>query len=99
MTSVTIINSFNLQELDKQWRIRVETIIRAKSIKGYNTRAGKVTENKFQLDIEKFELVEDWDQRFVSSTLSKDESGRRLTVQQVAEKDQVKSNQNQQNGS
>ena len=64
-------------------------MIRAKSIKGYTTNAGKVTENKFQLDIEKAELVEDWDQRFVYSTLSRDESGRRLTMQQIAEKDQV----------
>ena len=64
-------------------------MIRAKSIKGYTTRAGKVTENKFQLDIEKPEIVEDWDQRFVYSTLTRDESGARLTMQQIAEKDQV----------
>ena len=64
-------------------------MIRAKSIKGYTTRAGKLTENKFQLDIEKPELLEDWDQRFVFSTLSRDESGARLTLQQVADKDQV----------
>ena len=78
-----------MQELDKQWRIRYETIIRAKSIKGYNTRAGKVTENKYQLEVERPELLDDWDQRFVMSTLSMDHATTRLTLVQVAEKDQV----------
>ena len=30
------------QELDKQWRITYETVIRAKSSRGFNTRNGKV---------------------------------------------------------
>ena len=78
------------KELDKQWRIRYETIIRAKSIKGYNTTAGKVTENKFQLEVERPELLDDWDQRLVVSTLSRDLTGTRLTLLQTADKDQVR---------
>ena len=79
------------QELDKQWRIRYETIIRAKSIKGYNTKAGKVTENKYQLEVERPELLDDWDQRFVMSTLSRDLTANRLTLVQTADKDQANS--------
>ena len=30
------------QEEDKQWRITYETVIRAKSSRGFNTRNGKV---------------------------------------------------------
>ena len=78
-----------LQELDKQWRISYETIIRAKSIRGYNTRAGKVTENKFQLEVERPELLDDWDQRWVMSTLTREPNTNRMTLMQVAEKDQV----------
>ena len=78
-----------LKELDKQWRISYETIIRAKSIWGYNTRAGKVTENKFQLDVERPELLDDWDQRWVMSTLTREPNTNRMTLMQVAEKDQV----------
>ena len=33
---------YNEQELDKQWRITYETVIRAKSSRGFNTRNGKV---------------------------------------------------------
>ena len=63
-----------LQELDKQWSIGVETVVRcqkkyfsnqfhyllsiniclifrAKSIRGYNTAAGKITHNKWQLGV------------------------------------------------
>ena len=53
------------------------------------TRAGKVTENKYQLEVEKPELLDDWDQRFVISTLSRDLQANRLTLVQTAEKDQA----------
>lgn len=33
---------YDEQELDKQWRITYETVIRAKSSRGFNTRNGKV---------------------------------------------------------
>ena len=55
------------QELDKQWRLSYETVIRAKSIRGYTTRAGKVTENKFQVGVETPEMLDDWDQRWAGS--------------------------------
>ena len=79
-----------MQELDKQWRICYETIIRAKSLKGYRTSVWKVTENKFQLEVERPELLDDWDQRLVVSTLSRDLTGTRLTLLQTADKDQVR---------
>ena len=88
-TDIFMIFFLLLQELDKQWRISYETIIRAKSIRGYNTRAGKVTENKFQLDVERPELLDDWDQRWVVSTLTREPNTNRMTLMQVAEKDQV----------
>ena len=78
-----------MQELDKQWRISYETVIRAKSIRGYNTRAAKMTENKYQLEVERPELLDDWDQRWVMSTLTRDTGANRMTLTQVAEKDQV----------
>ena len=64
-------------------------MLRAKSIRGYNTAAGKITHNKWQLGVgfhhhhhqhnhhhqpekvENSEIVEDWDQRDVTSTLSR----------------------------
>ena len=79
-----------IQELDKQWRICYETIIRAKSLKGYRTSVWKVTENKFQLEVERPELGEDWDQRLLMSTLSWNLAARRLTLVQTAEKDQAR---------
>ena len=49
----------------------------------------KLTENKFKPGEAKPELLEDWDQRLVVTTLIVDEEGTRLTLDQVAEKDQV----------
>lgn len=48
-----------------------------------------MTENKFQLDVERPELLDDWDQRWVMSTLTRDMATNRMTIAQVAEKDQV----------
>ena len=48
-----------------------------------------MTENKFQLEVERPELLDDWDQRMVVSTLSRDLTGTRLTLLQTADKDQV----------
>lgn len=89
------------QEMDKQWRISSETVIKAKSVRGYRTANRKWTENKFkvreawdtryrchQAGEGKPELVDDWDQRLVVTTLTAPENGR-LVLQQVAEKDQV----------
>jgi len=76
------------QELDKQWSIGVETVVRAKSIRGYNTAAGKITHNKWQLGVENSELGEDWDQRDVTSTLTRDLDGMELTLEQKAAKNQ-----------
>ena len=79
-----------MQELDKHWSIRYETVIRAKSNKGFKTRVWKVTQNKFQLEEERPELVDDWDQRLLMSSLSWNVKANRLTLLQVAEKDQGK---------
>ena len=37
------------QEHDRQWRLSTETLIRAKSVKGYRSRNRKWTENKFKV--------------------------------------------------
>merc|ERR1712106_187815 len=76
------------QELDKQWRISTETLIRAKSVRGYRTNNRKWTENKFKVGEEKPEVLDDWDQRLVVTMLEVNDQGHRLTLQQVAEKDQ-----------
>ena len=41
--------SMDIEETDKQWRISTETLIRAKSVKGYRTNNRKWTENKFKV--------------------------------------------------
>jgi len=76
------------QELDKQWRICTETLIRGKSARGYRTNSRKWTENKFKVGEEKPELLDDWDQRLVLSVLKVNNEGTKLTLQQTAEKDQ-----------
>jgi len=76
------------QELDKHWRIVTETSIKAKSVKGYATYNRKLTENKWKSGVPKPELVEDWDQRLVVTTLSRNPDGGALELSQVAEKDQ-----------
>ena len=77
------------QELDKHWRIMTETSIKAKSVKGYATYNRKLTENKWKPGCAKPELVEDWDQRLLVTTLARNQEGRALELSQVAEKDQV----------
>jgi len=57
------------QEVDKGWRIVSDTTIKAKSIKGFNTAASKIIENKFILEEETKELLEDWDSRSVKSVM------------------------------
>merc|ERR1712179_385356 len=76
------------EELDKQWKILFESSIKAKSVRGYKTKNYKMTANKFALETPKPELLEDWDQRLVVSTVSLSEDGNRLTIKQIAEKDQ-----------
>merc|ERR1712192_393141 len=77
------------QEVDKQWRISTETVIKAKSIRGYRTSNRKCTENKFKVGEGKPELLDDWDQRLVVTTLTLEEEGSRLCLHQLAEKDQM----------
>ena len=60
---------FIIEDADKGWRIVSDTTIKAKSIKGFNTAASKIIENKFILDEETKELLEDWDTRTVKSVL------------------------------
>jgi len=77
------------QEVDKQWRISTETVIKAKSIRGYRTSNRKWTENKFKVGEGKPELLDDWDQRLVVTSLALEEDGSRICLHQVAEKDQM----------
>ena len=97
------------QEEDKQWRIVNETLIKAKSVRGYRwvslslsdnpiclcltltcrTNNRKWTENKFKCGSARPELVDDWDQRLVVTTLAVNEEGTRLSLDQLAETDQV----------
>ena len=83
------LNNFAVQELDKHWRIMTETSIKAKSVKGYATYNRKLTENKWKAGCAKPELVEDWDQRLLVTTISRNQDGSVLELSQVAEKDQV----------
>jgi len=76
------------QTLDKQWQIFTETAIKAKSIRGYATYNRKLTQNKFKEGEPKPELLDDWDQRLVVTTLTREDQGCRLKLEQVAEKDQ-----------
>ena len=66
-----------------------ETAIKAKSMKGYATYNRKLTENKFKPGSSKPELGEDWDQRLLISTLTREQEGKRIVLDQFAEKDQV----------
>jgi len=77
------------QDMDKQWRISSETLIKAKSVRGYRTNNRKWTENKFKTGEPRPELLDDWDQRLVVTTLSVEEEGAKLRLMQVAEKDQM----------
>merc|ERR1711892_10362 len=76
------------QELDMQWRISTETLIKAKTVRGYRTNNRKWTENKFKAGEEKPEVLDDWDQRLVVTLLEVNDQGNRLSLQQVADKDQ-----------
>ena len=78
-----------VQEIDKHWRVVTETSIKAKSVRGYSTYNRKLTENKWKAGTEKPELVEDWDQRLLVTTLNRKEDGNILELTQIAEKDQV----------
>ena len=53
------------------------------------TNNRKWTENKFKCGEAKPELLDDWDQRLVVSTLFVNQEGTRLSLHQVAETDQV----------
>jgi len=79
------------QDPDKQWRISTETLIRAKSVKGYRTNNRKWTENKFKVGEPKPEVVDDWDQRLVVTTLEVNPQGNIITLSQSAEKELVAS--------
>ena len=50
----------------------------------------KLTENKWKPGTAKPELVEDWDQRLLVTTLERGEEGGGLVLLQEAEKDQVR---------
>lgn len=52
------------EDIDKGWKIMTETSIRAKSVKGYQTRNYKMTANKFLVDEAKPEVLDDWDPRY-----------------------------------
>ena len=58
-------------------------------MRGYSTYNRKLTENKWKAGTAKPELVEDWDQRMVITTLTRDQQGNVIELHQVAEKDQV----------
>ena len=60
--------------MDKGWKITTETTIKAKSMKGFNTAASKLVENKYILGEPTKELLEDWDLRSVQSVLELHES-------------------------
>ena len=83
-----VILSF-LQTPDEHWKIGSETAIKAKSVAGYSTSNGKMTQNKFLEGVPRPELVDDWDQRLVVTTLLVDRVAREIILIQVAEKDQV----------
>ena len=51
-----------------------------------------MTQNKFLEGVPKPELLDDWDQRLVVTTLIRDRVARKITLLQVAEKDQVRNN-------
>ena len=55
-------------------KITTETTIKAKSMKGFNTAASKLVENKYVLGEPTKELLEDWDLRSVQSVLELHES-------------------------
>ena len=71
------------------WQLVQETIIKAKSTTGYRTTAPKVTQNKFQEEEPKPELTDDWDQRLIVTTLRREEEGRKLTLEQEADRAMV----------
>ena len=79
-----------IQTPDEHWEIGFETGIKAKSVVGYSTCNRKMTKNKFLEGVPKPELVDDWDQRLVVTTLSLDQVAKKLILIQTAEKDQVK---------
>ena len=58
-------------------------------VKHFRTNNRKWTENKFKAKEAKPELLDDWDQRLVITTLENNDQGSRITLNQVAEKDQV----------
>ena len=59
------------------------------TIQSFRTNNRKWTENKFKAGEAKPELLDDWDQRLVVTTLWVDEEGTSISLEQVAEKDQV----------
>jgi len=57
------------QEIDTRWLFHRETIFKVKSMVGMPTNTRKVSENRFVMEGEIKEMLEDWDQREVLSTL------------------------------
>jgi len=72
------------QELDKQWRISTENLIKARSVKGYMTRERKLTKNKYKEGEPKYEMLEDWDPRDVFTVLNVNLEGNRIFQYQEA---------------
>jgi len=78
--------------IDECFQIKMETVIKAKSATGYRTSTPKVTQNKFREDEARIELLEDWDQRVLLSTLTRSPDGNRLTLAQQADQNQKYNN-------
>ena len=79
-----------MQTPDDHWNICTETAIKAKSMAGYSTYSRKMTQNKFLEGVGRPEVVDDWDQRLLMTTLLLEREARKITLIQVAEKDQVR---------
>ena len=80
---------YHIQTPDDHWSISTETAIKAKSMAGYSTCSRKMTQNKFLERFGRPEVVDDWDQRMLVTTLVVEREARKITLIQVAEKDQV----------
>ena len=80
---------FALKTPDDHWKFTSETAIKAKSVTGYSICNTKVTQNKFLEGVPKPEVVDDWDQRLITTTFLLDRDTLSIILLQKAEKDQV----------
>ena len=56
---------------------------------GYSTCSRKMTQNKLLEGVARPEVVDDWDQKMLVTTLLVERGARKITLLQDAEKDQV----------